>query len=62
MFFFKEEKNLVRKEKKYFLIFQYFMKILGKFQKFLTNTLAKMPQNIFAYFSASEYSESFSLF
>ena len=29
---------------------------------FLTDTLAKMPQNIFAYYSVSEYSASFSLF
>ena len=38
------------------------MKILGKmFLKFLTDTLEKMSQNIFAYFSVSDHSAYFSL-
>ena len=40
MFFYERKKNLLLKEK-----FQYFMKISGKM--FLTDTLAKMSQNIF---------------
>ena len=40
-------------------ILQYFMKS-GKI--FLKDTLAKMSQNIFAYFSISDHSASFSLF
>ena len=39
-----------------------FMKISGKMYKFLTDTLANMSQNIFAYFSISEHSASFYLF
>ena len=39
------------------ILFQYFMEY-----KFLSDTLPKMSQNIFAYFSVSEYSASFSLF
>ena len=57
--FFMKEKTLVQK-KKYFEKFQYFMKISGK--KFLTDTLAKMSQNISAYFSISEHFASLSLF
>ena len=40
---------------------QYFMKI-SKIFKFLTENLAKMSQNIFAYFSVSEYSAPVYLF
>ena len=52
LFFIKRKNNLFLKEK-----FQYFMKISGKM--FLTDTRAKMSQNIFAYFSISEHSASF---
>ena len=38
------------------------MKISGEIFKFITDTLAKMSQNIFAYFSISEHSAYFSLF
>ena len=58
MFSMKEKKTLVLKEN-YFETFQYFMKISGKF---ITDTLAKISQNIFAYFSISEHSASSSLF
>ena len=37
-------------------------KILGKMSKILMNTLARMSQNIFAYFSILKHSASFSLF
>ena len=39
--------------------FQHFMKISGK-KRFLMDTLTKMSQNIFAYFSASQHSAYFS--
>ena len=48
--FIKEKKNVGSKGK-----------ISGKMSKFLTDTLAKMAQHIFAYFSVSEHSASFSL-
>ena len=41
--------------------FQYSMKISGKMSKHLTDTLAKKVI-IFAYFSVSDHSASFSLF
>ena len=41
---------------------QCFMKILGKMSNFLTRALAKMSQNIFAYFSVLEHCTSFLLF
>ena len=49
-FFIKEKKNVGSKGK-----------ISGKMSKFLTDTLAKMAQHIFAYFFVSEHSASFSL-
>ena len=54
MFFMKE--NFGSKK-----ILQYFMKTSGKMSKFLTDTLAKISQNMSAYFSVSEHSASFSL-
>ena len=45
MFFMKEKIILVLKKK-----CQYFMKTSGKMTKIVTDTLAKMSQNIFAYF------------
>ena len=51
----KEKKNFCSKGK-----IQYFMKLSEKM--FLTDTLAKISQNIFAYISISEHSSSFSLF
>ena len=43
-------------------IFLYFRKISGKISKVLTDTLVKISQNIFSYFSVSEHSASFSLY
>ena len=48
------EKTLVQKEK-----FQYFKKISLKISKVLTESPAKISQNIFAYFSVSEHSAPF---
>ena len=40
-------------------IVQYFKKIMGKFSKILTDTLAKISQNIISYSCVSEHSKHF---